>query len=588
MRASMLFLSVCLVACGGSEGQKEDAEVVTSELVSLRIEPAEVTLQTDGELPGVIQFVAFATTDGGEEVETDMVSWAVSNLSAGDVDTAGRFESSVLNGGITTVTATHIGIEATATITVVYRQDLLLGELAAGVVEAFDASSAIAGDYPAISYPHDGVTVPRNLNGLAFGWTPSADATVSRLRLQSGITDMRVYTESVEWFTTADVWATIAAANTEGLVKISIESGQWNGTSLSNVASGPGMEMTVNRLDARGSVLYWEPDPSAGGGMGAGSIMRIPFGSMEAEVFWSADDLGTSSSDGSNCMGCHSLSETNDQMIITHNGVNGQFSIVDISDPDNPQMERLKPGRATFHSASPDGRFLVGVNEGQATLYSLFDGGPVQTLNTDGLVSHPDWSPDGGSVLFARYTSEFGTDHDLEFETGEIIQLSWDGSSFGPPEILVPREADRNNFYPAYSPDGAYIVFNRSEPRTWVPPSGHTKENSTSSYAHPAAELWLMTREGTHLTRLDAANGEGDLQNSYPKWGPLPDDDVLWLAFSSKRTYAIDPSGGKPQVWVSAIDPALILEGEDPSSTAFWLPAQNTDTDNHASIWWSK
>ena len=274
-------------------------------------------------------------------------------------------------------------------------------------------------------------------------------------------------------------------------------------------------------------------------------------------------------------------------MVVTHNGVNGQFSVVDISDPDNPTIEMLKPGRATFHTASPDGRYLLGVNEGRAKLYSLLDGDELRELDIAGRVSHPDWAPDGESVVMVRYTSEFGTDHDLSFQDGEIIQLSWDGSNFGAPEVLVPRETDRNNYYPAYSPDGDYIVFNRAEPRTWVIPNGSTLENNTSSYAHPAAELWLMTREGEHLTRLDAANGSGDLQNSYPKWGPLPDDDVLWLAFSSKRSYAIDP-GTKPQVWVSAIDPAKILDGEDPSSPAFWLPAQNPDTDNHASIWWSK
>ena len=588
MHTHTLLILFGLFACGGgSDAQKEEG-AVQSDLVALRVEPASITIETDGEAPGVVEFVAFATTETGEEVETDMVSWSVSNLSAGEVDISGHFESSILNGGVTSVTATHVGIEATALVTIVYRQDLVLGDLSTGIIDAFDGATPTPGDYPAIAYPHDGVTVPRNLNGLAFGWAPSPDATVSRLRLQSGITDMRVYTSDIEWLTTADVWATIAASNTKGEVEISIASGRWDGTALSDVASGPGMQMTVNRLDARGSVLYWEPDPTAGGGMGAGSIMRIPFGSLEAEPFWTAEDLGTSADDGSNCMGCHSLSEVNDQMIITHNGVNGQFSIVDISDPDNPQMEALKPGRATFHSASPDGLFIVGVNEGQASLYSLIDGGRIEAIETDGLVSQPDWSPDGESVLFARYTSEFGTDNDLEFETGEIIQMSWDGGNFGTPEVLVPREDDRNNYYPAYSPDGDYIVFNRSEPRTWVPPSGHTKENSTSSYAHPAAELWLMTRAGTHLTRLDAANGAGDIQNSYPKWGPLPDDDVLWLAFSSKRSYAIDPSGGKPQVWVTAIDPAKIIDGDDPSSTAFWLPAQNTHTDNHASIWWSK
>ena len=577
-----------MVACGSSKETSEETEV-TSELKELRVEPAEIQLSTDGDAPDEIQFVAYAKTETGEEVPTDMVSWSVSNLSAGSIDNDGLFTTAILNGGITTVTATHVGVEASATVTVVYEQDQVVGELDAGIVSAFASATPAAGDAPAIYYPPEAVTVPRNLNGLAFGWSEAEGTNVSRLRLRSGITDMRVYTEGSNWDTTADVWATIAASNTEGLVEISIASGTWDGANLTNVVEGPDMTLTVNRLDARGSVLYWEPDPEAGGGfgMGAGSIMRIPFGSLEAEPFWTADDLGTDSSDGSNCMGCHSLSEANDQMVVTHNGVNGQFSVVDISDPDNPTIEMLKPGRATFHTASPDGRYLLGVNEGRAKLYSLLDGDELRELDIAGRVSHPDWAPDGESVVMVRYTSEFGTDHDLSFQDGEIIQLSWDGSNFGAPEVLVPRETDRNNYYPAYSPDGDYIVFNRAEPRTWVIPNGSTLENNTSSYAHPAAELWLMTREGEHLTRLDAANGSGDLQNSYPKWGPLPDDDVLWLAFSSKRSYAIDP-GTKPQVWVSAIDPAKILDGEDPSSPAFWLPAQNPDTDNHASIWWSK
>ncbi len=575
-----------MVACGAPEKTEEEVEV-TSELTELRIEPVEILLSTDGAEADEVQFVAYAMTETGEEVPTEMVSWSVSNLSAGSIDNDGLFTTSTLNGGITTVTATHVGVEASATVTVVYEQDQVVGELDDGVVAAFASATATASDYPAIHYPPEGVTVPRNLNGLAFGWAEAPDTNVSRLRLRSGITDMRVFTEGASWDTTADVWATIAASNTEGLVEVSIESGSWDGTSLTNVVEGPPMTLTVNRLDARGSVLYWEPDPTAGGGMGAGSIMRIPFGSLEAEPFWTADDLGTSSGDGSNCMGCHSLSEANNQMIVTHNGVNGQFSVVDVSDPTNPTMSILKPGRATFHTASPDGRYLLGVNEGEARLYSLTDGDLLRVIETGGRVTHPDWAPDGESVVMVRYTSEFGTDHDLSFKTGEIIQMEWNGSDLGEPEVLVPRETSRNNYYPAYSPDGDYIVFNRAEPRTWVLPNGSTEENSTNSYAHPAAELWLMTRDGEHLTRLDAANSTGDLQNSYPKWGPLPDDDVLWLAFSSRRSYSVDP-GTKPQVWVSAIDPAKILDGEDPSSPAFWLPAQNPLTDNHASIWWSK
>jgi len=580
-----------LVSCGSSKEQDAEEEVEVSTLVSLRVEPAEVQLSTDGTDPAEIQFIAWATTETGEEVETDMVSWNVSNLSAGSVDSDGLFTTTTLNGGITTVTATHVGIESTATVTVVYEQDLVLDDLSSAVVAAFDESSATAGEYPAIHYPPDGVTVPRNLNGLTFGWTASSDSTVSRLRLRSGITDMTVYTTNDEWFTTSETWATIAASNTEGKVDVTIESGNWDGSNLTSVSRGPETTLTVNRLDARGSVLYWEPSSE----QRSGDIMRIPFGSVEAEPFWTAANLGSGDNDNANCMGCHSLSEANDQLIVTHSGVSSQFSIIDISDPDNPEVERYMPGNAGFHAASPDGRHLLGVHNGEARLFSLLDGALMDVVYTgEGRVTHPDWSPDGESVLLVRYQDPgFGVLADDNFQEGEIIQLSWNGTAFGEPQTLVASDPNQNNYYPAYSPDGDYIVFNRNSPRTWERPTApgeppKREEDSTTSYAHIAAELWLMTRSGENLTRLDAANGEGDLQNSYPKWGPLPDDDVLWLAFSSTRSYTIDPNGGTPQVWVSAIDPAKIMDGEDPSSSAFWLPAQTPDTDNHAAIWWSK
>ena len=64
-------------------------------------------------------------------------------------------------------------------------------------------------------------------------------------------------------------------------------------------------------------------------------------------------------------------------------------------------------------------------------------------------------------------------------------------------------------------------------------------------------------------------------------------DDVLWLAFSSKRTYAVDP-GEMPQIWVAAIQPSLAEKDEDPSSSPFWLPGQEVNSDNHLPVWWAQ
>jgi WD40 repeat protein len=576
-------LALLLIGCGSSGSSEDEEIIIDSDIESIRVEPSEIQIETDGEEPTVVEFKAMATTDSGEEVETEMVSWTVSNLSAGSIDDSGRFESSTLNGGIATITANHVGIEGTATITVVYKQDVLGERISEGLPAAFDAATATAGDLPAIEYPQDGVTVPRNLNGLAFTWDRPSGDNVSRIRLQSGITDMRIYTEGDEWISSSDTWATIAASNTAGSVDLTLESGFWDGTNLTNVSQGPGMNLTVNRLDARGSVLYWVARSGGGGGGGAaaGDIMRIPFGSTSSEAFWSYEDAGNQ------CVGCHTLVEAAGKMVVTHAGVNGNFSVVDISDPDAPALElgTAEERRATFHAAHPDGRLLLAVLDGQARVYSLIDGSLIQTIETGGRVSHPDWSPDGDSIVLVRVT---GTAmNDMNFEGGEIIQLSYDGNSFGSPEVLVTGTDEQNNYYPAYSPDGEWIVWNRAVRTEIRNPDGSTHFSSTC-YANPSAELWLMARDGTYQTRLDAANGEGELQNSFPRWGPLPDDDVLWLAFSSTRPYAVDPNGGVPQIWVSAIEPEKIINGDDPSSTPFWLPAQDSQSDNHLAIWWSK
>ncbi|MDP6933587.1 MAG: hypothetical protein QGG40_11755, partial [Myxococcota bacterium] len=85
--------------------------------------------------------------------------------------------------------------------------------------------------------------------------------------------------------------------------------------------------------------------------------------------------------------------------------------------------------------------------------------------------------------------------------------------------------------------------------------------------------------------RLTAANMDYELTNSWPHWGPLPDDDVFWITFSSKRPYGDLLVDGECQVWVAAFDPQLALLGQDPSSPAFWLPNQDIETANHSTYW---
>jgi dipeptidyl aminopeptidase/acylaminoacyl peptidase len=330
--------------------------------------------------------------------------------------------------------------------------------------------------------------------------------------------------------------------------------------------------------------------------------MRIPFGVTETSLFW-----GTDTTNGG-CVGCHSLADDAERLVVTHHGVNGRFSVIDIEDPLNP-IEIVGTNdfnKATFKTISPDGEYILGFNEcrqntdgfscgeipfgeelpeSRVTLYSIETGLPITYWDFDTKVSHPDWSPDGNQVVFVRANGEYRSD--MEFAGGEIVQRDIDLESltFDNEVLLKSNDSTYNFYYPAYSPDGDWIAYNRAQ--------NSAPELCKSA---PDAELWLMSRDGAIDMRLDNANGEGNVKNSYPRWGPLPDDDILWLAYSSQRQYPLryDSSGGgapppqKPQIWVAAIQPDLAFDNEDPSSPPFWLPGQVPETDNHLPVWWSK
>lgn len=560
-----------LMACN------DGLSVALSDVESLRVEPAEIALTTTDGQPATTTFTAIATLKDGEEFPLDLVSWSSSNLSAGNIDSEGAFASVDTNGGITTVEANHLGITAEATVTVVYTTNVFEDGLGEAVADAFAAATPEDDDGLLVTYPLEGVTVPRNLTGLLFAWTDPSSADIYRVRFRSDITDVSVYLTSVQWEATRSLWEIISASNKQGTVEVSVEAGMWDGSSLSSVRKGPELLMTVNRLDARGSIFYWETANE--------SIMRIPFGSTTADVFWGSED-----SNG-RCSGCHTLIESPDSntddaiMVITHDGVDGRFSILDVTDPDDPflTVEPDDNNRLTFQTASPDNRYLLGTNGPRATVYEAQTGQPIKTIEFDDPITHPSWSPDGATIVLVHTVPEidgqsFSIRSDMNFERGEIVEYTWneDELTLSDPRVLKAKDPQYNYYYPAYSPDSEWIAYNRSQ---------------IGAYASADAEVWLMSRDGSIDIRLDNANGEGDLQNSYPRWGPLPDDEILWLAFSSRRDHPLvneDSPVLLPQIWVAAIDPSLAEAGEDPSSAPFWLPGQDTQSDNHLPLWWSR
>jgi hypothetical protein len=165
----------------------------------------------------------------------------------------------------------------------------------------------------------------------------------------------------------------------------------------------------------------------------------------------------------------------------------------------------------------------------------------------------------------------------LSITSGRIVMLDYDGANWNEGVTLVPSSGD-NNYYPAFSPDGRWVVFMKSP----------TNMDSDVSSGVTDATLWVvpvdMSSAPIHLTM---ASGAGD---SWPKWNPSEYDErgrtIFWLAWSSQRAYGLRyASGSVVQLWMTAFDPARAAMGLEPAYPAFRLPFQNIGTGNHIPQW---
>lgn len=516
------------------------APVEIPELVplSLTVEPETLTLTTGPGEPEPTVFTAHVVYSDGSEEDLAQADWTISNRSAGSITPDGTFTPSVTNGGITWVTARFDNLEATASVKLIY-EDVQVDE---GVDQRLFDNPKLTQD-GLWTYPEDGVNIPRNTPSIEFQWAPIG-AEAALLHFRSEVTDLAVYTTGDSWVAAADVWPLIVASNAGGSVQVELSlavGGQ--------VLVSPVRTLHVNRMDAQGSIFYWSTSTSG--------IMEIPYGGNAVEYL-------TPSSTG-HCVGCHTV--RNGRIAFTYDGGNGSLGIKNLSDGSDI-LAYGSGALGNFQSFSPDGRYLLSVYMAALWLYDAQTGQLISQIPTSFPVSHVDWSPTGELVAVTGIGGSYGCD--WCFYEGNIAVMDYLGDGqFTDARVIYDAPAGYNAYYPAFSPDGQWIAFDVS---------------TEDCYDDFDAAVWVISAEGGTPIELVSANQVPGITNSMPRWGPLPDDDVLWLAFSSKRYYG-NKTLGNPQLWVAAFDPARAESGIDPSWPAFWLPGQDMTQNNHIPNW---
>jgi hypothetical protein len=546
---SFLFLISAGCTPDGSAPLASDAGVV----LSIEVKPPSATVTSGPDGAGSVDFEALATFDDGTTEAIELVSWELSNQSAGEIDNDGTFTSSVENGALTGVTATHNGVSGSAVLTVVYQETIEEDDV--GESSAFDGEPVGTVEW---LYPEDNVTVPRNVPSLAFMWEEVPGATGYRLSFTTATTAVSVLTNETSWTADGEQWVAIAATNAGGEVSVELRA-----IAGASVYAAETRTLKVNRLDAQGSIYYWSTTDLG--------IVKVPIGADEPELFYTRETGSPA------CVACHVI--RGERMGVTYGDNTGIFTtgITDIS-AGAPSELTPRTRQGYYNTMNPDGtRMITTSGNGILNLWDTDTGEWLKEIDTGGVkLTMPDWSQDG-TYLAAIQAENFSCDNcfnngivvmapiDDDGTLGTITQL-WDPlAGWGRDEFEMP-----STFYPSVSPDGEWIAFNYGD---------------GGSYDNETAQLWVISVNGGDPIRLQNADLADALGNSWPHWGPLPDDDVYWLTFSSKRPYGDHVTDGRPQIWVASFDPTLADAGQDPSAPAFWLSNQDDATSNHTTFW---
>ncbi len=424
---------------------------------------------------------------------------------------------------------------------------------------------------PLFVYPTDNTIVPPNLQGFEVHFRPGTGNDLFEVAFVGMSNTIRIYTGCMPVgggcvvVLDASAFNSVArAARPSGQVRITIR-----GTSTAaggRFGRSATQTLGVTDTDLRGGMYYWSAL--------AGNIMRYEFGlpGARSEVYRRAPSLFE-------CQGCHSLSRDGRRITV------GVFI----------------PGPSTMHTYDTASRAMIGGTYGAN--FATFNNDNSRLLISDGVRmslldantgtgvpglpggfvgSMPDWSPDGRTVVFSRPSVVPPIGGSPGHNAPAALQtIPWSGTAFGAATDLVPSAAGVNNYYPAYSPDGQWVLFNRS---------------NGESYNNIAAQLWAVRSTGGAPTRLTNADGTTDLGNSWPKWAPFVQtyqgEPLMWLTFASRRDYGLRLQQQSrtvdmrtAQLWMAAFRPNRAAGGGDASVPAFWLPMQNLAEGNHIAQW---
>ena len=553
-------------------------------LDTLTVSPPTAELVA-GDAPTTATFTVQAKyKDGTTRDVTSLIQWQTSPPSM-----------LVMNGATASATGASAGdgqviayadaVSASANVHV----KLVESILANGAPQSAPQSFAGGADDPTLAakvvYPLDGALFPPNLGAPDVQFTPAAGTTIFDVAFASPSLDVHFYTPCKTIGATAGC-SLVPDSKAWSAIATTLRGGDPATVTVRAATATPGkigttkLSIQLAGTDVAGGLYYFntKPQPLPDGGAAPPGIFRYDFDNARHEPFFTRDD----------CAGCHALSKDGTKVlapictIARGCGRPLQLAVVDVA-TGHVDTPPFPVGDTDTLAWTPDNKYYVttpscsaidpnppnactGYSGGVLTLVDATTNAAVGNVPAGAAAMYPAFSNDGKRLVYAR-----GAKYDapLSIEASSLFTIDFTAPGWGTEKSLL-ASAGENNYHPSFSPDDAWVIFARSTCDAGAP------VGDCDSYDDPGARVMVVPSGGGTAIDLGAANAQGKLTNSWPKWSPFKGTykggDIFWLTFSSARDYGYRTydATGQPthfrQLWLVGFDMGRAKAGKDPAS----------------------
>jgi hypothetical protein len=556
-------LSICVLAFGCGPRTDDGGDDSDAGVGTLRVDLSAQRIDwADGVAASPTVTVTLIAADGTESDVTSAATFEVSPANLGGVSNALLVPSGTM-AGPGTVSAVVDGLIDSETFEVFVTQTVT-GTADPSAPGLFAGATADPSQSLTIAYPPAGAMVPPNLGEMDVHWRDPAGKDVYEVTLSGGFVTLKTYVAGLgaaTWHTlAADHWA-LLSSGARG-VDLTVRVRGLASMSPSTFIEGSEM-LRIAAEEVRGGVYYWNTSRAA--------IMRFDMTAQATPPEQFYPEAGQTG-----CVGCHAVSRDGSVVAYRRDGGNMNYgNALEVAGLTKKLTENTQ--QWNFAAIHPDNADMFTTTTTGLHRTELATG-VTTPLYTGGRIAHPDVAATGTAIVATSLTAG----SEVYTSASSLVVFDYDTTTktVGAPRTLVPQTGAAYPYYPSYSADSAWVMFNQA--------------TGGNSYDNVNAQLWVTRADGSvPPIRLGQAEVAASY-DSWPKWTPFVtaeptatgSEQVMWFTVASRRPFGVRSAASqKPQLWLAPFYPERALAGQPASGPAVRLPFQVLTQGNHIAQW---